>query len=91
MQYEELESMLLDGPRDNWATSLTFDELCSVGGGYGGVNVGNVVGCALAVGALAEAPSVATALGAANACTQSFGPAVGDQGDGDGDGDGDGG
>ncbi len=36
MQYEELESMLLNGPEDNWATSLTFDELCSVGGGYGG-------------------------------------------------------
>ncbi|KPD14807.1 hypothetical protein ADM96_37320 [Burkholderia sp. ST111] len=40
MDYKDIESLLLDGPSDGWATTLSFEEFCMVSGGYSGSPTG---------------------------------------------------
>ncbi len=61
MQYEEIESLLLDGPTDGWASTLSFEEFCLVSGGYGGSPTG--VGTAAQWGAWASCVQAGIELG----------------------------
>lgn len=40
MEYKDIENLLLDGPSDGWATTLSFEEFCLISGGYGGSPTG---------------------------------------------------